>query len=97
MRGADPGLGVQLLGDVHQILTSRNQDRMHTGTLIEELVKLELRSWSYYGRARVTIRDTDVAHLLDPYELPQADEDRGPQPAWLHPGGRDGGDRPLRP
>ena len=42
---------------------------MHTGTLIEELVKLELRSWSYYGRARVTIRDTDVAHLLDPYEL----------------------------
>jgi hypothetical protein len=68
-RGTDPGLGVQLLGDVYEILQRTPGRRMHTGDLIAELLKLELRSWGYFGKARVPLRDTDVAALLGPYEL----------------------------
>jgi hypothetical protein len=68
-RACDLGLGVQMLLDVHDLITASGQPAMHTRDLIEKLLGLELRSWSTYGRARVAIRDIDVASLLDPFEV----------------------------
>ena len=68
-RGADPGHSIQMLGDVYWVMRTMRRDRMHTGDLIAELLKLELRTWSYFGKARVPVRDTDVARLLKVYDL----------------------------
>jgi hypothetical protein len=72
-RGADPGLGVQLLADVYDVVhaapAGQAGPRMATGNIIAELLKLEERPWGFYGKARVPIRDVDVARLLAPYEV----------------------------
>jgi Protein of unknown function (DUF3631) len=69
VRGSDPGLSHAMLSDVFRILLSAPKWRLHTNSLIAELLKVEEREWSAYGKARALIRDIDVARLLEPYEL----------------------------
>ena len=73
-RERDPGLGEQLLLDIRDAIVAHGRmvgDRlaMHTGAIIEQLLQLELRTWSVFGKARQNIRDTDIARLLSPYEV----------------------------
>ena len=86
-RGADPGLSIQLLGDVYRSCGGVRRDRMHTGDLIGELLKLELRTWSYSARPGA-IRDTDVARLLEPYDLIRSSSSSPVGTARVHLGGR---------
>jgi hypothetical protein len=73
-RERDPNLGEQLLLDVRDIMAAHghaigDDTAMHTGQIIEQLLQIELRTWSAFGKARAAIRDTDIARLLIPYEV----------------------------
>ena len=72
-RAADPGLGIRLLVDMRAIIANGpkgpDEPRMPTADVIAELLKIEQRVWQFYGKAQRTIRDTDIAALLEPYEV----------------------------
>jgi hypothetical protein len=68
-RVRDRGLGEQLLLDIHAIMMAASVKAMHTSDLIQRLREMELRTWAVYGKARVAIRDIDIAKLLVPYEV----------------------------
>ena len=55
-----------LLGDIRQVFTLRNVDRLPSALLVSELIATEGRPWAEYGRSGRPITQNRLAYLLKP-------------------------------
>jgi Protein of unknown function (DUF3631) len=76
-RTPDAGTALQLLRDTYLILSLAKGNKLHTTSLIDELLKLEMRPYMFFGRAKAVIRDTEVARLLGTYGV-------RPKQVWIN-------------
>jgi hypothetical protein len=61
--------GVQLLSDIYGIFQASGATQLHSGTIVEGLLKLEGRPWPELGRNARPLTKNGMARLLRPFKI----------------------------
>jgi len=65
----EESIRVMLLKDIRSIFDTRNQGKISSEAIVNDLHALEDRPWNEYGRARKPITKTKLANLLKPFGI----------------------------